>query len=299
MRILKTFAALGAIVLALALAACTSATSPATSTVSFNLTDAPVDASKISNVYVSFGALAINESATAADTATSWITVPIDSTKRYDLLALSGGANALLGNVPLTAGTQVNQIRFTNPTVSIVETANPGVELPCTLNSASLKIVNAFSVPLTGSLSLTVDFDVGKSLVYTQGTGYKMKPVLRAVIDNEAGKILGTFAATTNPSHSYAVYVYKSGTYTDAETLPNADGAYFANAITSAIPKAVSTGGFGYTLAFLEAGTYDLAIYDTTAASVVSAPTSVSPTPTYTGVTVLSSKDTTENISLP
>ncbi|MDA8410005.1 MAG: hypothetical protein M0001_06395 [Treponema sp.] len=65
------------------------------------------------------------------------------------------------------------------------------------------------------------------------------------------------------------------------------------------LPCTLNSGGFGYTPAFLEAGTYDLAIYDTTAASVVSAPTSFSPTPIYTGVTVLSAKDTTENISLP
>jgi len=295
MRMLKIFAALGAI--ALVFAGCTSATSGATSTVSFNLTDAPVDTSTISNVYVSFGGLSINESAAALDGASSWITVPIDSTQRYDLLALSGGLSSLLGNVPLTAGIQVNQIRFTDPTVSIVETGST-TELPLTLPSNSLKIVNSFSVPLTGSLSLTVDFNVGKSLVYTQGVGYIMKPVLRAIVDNAAGKILGSFAATTNSTDSYSVYAYASGSYTDAEAS-GSSGSYFPNSITSAVPKSVSTGGYAYTLAFLEAGSYDLVVYDTTAGAVVSSPTSASPTPTYTGVVVMSAKETTEPISLP
>jgi len=297
MRILKILAAVAAV--SLALAGCTSATSGATSTVSFNLTDAPVAASTISHVYVTFGGLSINESATAADSASSWITVPIDSTQRYDLLALSGGVSALLGNVPLTAGTQINQIRFTDPTVSIVETANPTTELTCTVNSSSLKIVNSFAVPLTGTLSLTVDFNVGKSLVYATGTGYKMLPVLRAVVDNEAGKILGSFVATTNASDSYAIYAYTAGTYTDAEATATAGGTSFTNAITSAAVKSDGAGGYTYTLAFLEAGTYDLVVVDTTAATVVSSPTSASPTPTYTGVIVQSAKETTENISLP
>ncbi len=297
MRILKIFAALAAI--SLALAACTNATSGATSTVSFNLTDAPVAASTISHVYVSFGGLSINESATAADSDPSWVTVPIDSTQRYDLLALNDGVSALLGNVPLTAGTQINQIRFTDPTVTIAEAATPTTEVACTVNSNSLKIVNAFAIPLTGTLSLTVDFDVGKSLVYAAGTGYKMLPVLRAVVDNEAGKILGSFAATTNPSDSYAVYAYASGTYADTEAIATSDGTTFAHAITSAAVKSDGAGGYKYTLAFLEAGTYDLVVVDTTAGAVVSSPTSASPTPTYTGVVVQSAKETTENISLP
>jgi hypothetical protein len=248
---------------------------------------------------VTFGGLSINESATAADSDSTWMTVPIDSTLRYDLLALSDGVSALLGHVPLTAGTQINQIRFTDPTISIVETADAATELPCAVNSNSLKIVNAFAIPLTGTLSLTVDFDVGKSLVYAAGTGYKMLPVLRAVVDNEAGKILGSFAAATNPADSYAVYAYASGTYADTEATAIASGTTFTNAITSAAVKSDGAIGYMYTLAFLEAGTYDLVVVDTTAGTVVSSPTSASPTPTFTGIVVQSAKETTENISLP
>ncbi len=289
---MKTMKVVGTLVLAALLTA--GCTSPGTTSVTFSLTDAPVDTSQIAHIYAQFGGLSINESASASAPESSWISVPIDTTKVYDLLALSGGLSDLLGTVPLDAGTQINQIRFTSPLLTVVETADPTTELPCTLNSSSLKIVKAFAIPLTGSLGLTVDFDARKSLV-TSATGYKMTPVLRAVVDNEAGKILGSFATAgvTNPaSDSYMVYAYKTGTYTSAEALPNAEGTYFANAITAALPKSDGVGGYTYTLAFLEAGTYDLVVFDTTAATVADATS-------YVGVSVLSAKETTLDINLP
>jgi len=236
-----------------------------TTNVVFNLTDAPVDSVDIQSVFVKFGGLEINESGTASESDSSWVSVPIDATQEYDLLSLTGGTAALLGNVSLTAGTQVNQIRFLEPTVEVVETANPDIRKPCTLPSQSLKIVNAFDVPLTGTLTLTVDFDVRKSLIVTGGSGsgqgstYRMKPVLRAVVDNEAGQISGSIP------EGYAVYAYKDGTYLDTEATADADGVVFGNSVTSA--KAVEgegdeAGTWHYTLAFLEAGTYDLIVVD-------------------------------------
>ena len=203
----------------------------------FNLTDAPVDSANIKSVFVKFGGLKINMSGTALESSGSWIDIPIDGTKEYDLLSLTGGATALLGNVELTAGTQVNQIRFLDPTIEIVEAANPATRLPCTLaSSTGLKIVNAFDVPLTGTLTLTVDFDVRKSLIVTGGSGqggqgtsptYRMKPVLRAVVSNEAGQISGSI-----PS-GYAVYAYKDGTYNSSEaTAADNDSVAFSNSIT-------------------------------------------------------------------
>ena len=286
--------AIAALVALFLVAGCTQ---PSTTTVSFNLTDAPVDSSNIAHIYVQFGGLSLNESGTAADSSSSWIPVDIDSTKVYDLLSLTDGTSSLLGNVPLEAGTQINQIRFTDPVVKVVETGS-STELDCTLNSNSLKIVKAFSIPLTGTLALTVDFDARKSLVYASGVGYKMTPVLRAVVDNEAGKIVGAFSAAaitvpnTSATDSYMVYAYQSGTYDSAtETAPDANGTYFADAITGAVPKSDGSGGYTYTLAFLEAGTYDLVVWDSTTATVAD-------DSTYVGVSVQSAKDTTEDIAL-
>lgn len=272
------------------LGACTDPGSSA-ATLSLNLTDAPVASSAISHVYVSFGGLAVNESTSANAPESSWITVPLDPATRYDLLSLSDGVSALLGNVSLTGGVQINQIRFTDPLVKVVETADPTTELDCSLNSNSLKIVNAFALPLTGTLSLTVDFDVRKSLVYA--TGYKMTPVLRAVVDNEAGKIEGSYSSAVSApaAGDCIIFAYKTGTYADSETVADpTTGATFQNAITSAAPRSDGAGGYLYTLAFLEAGSYDLVVYDSAAAAVADKTS-------YTGVLVESAKKTTEDIS--
>ena len=261
----------------------------------FNLTDAPVDSADIQSVFVKFGGLEINESGSASESDSSWISVPIDATQEYDLLSLTGGTAALLGNVSLTAGTQVNQIRFLDPTIEVVETADPATRIACTLASATgLKIVNAFDVPLTGTLTLTVDFDVRKSLIVTggsgqggQGTTYRMKPVLRAVVDNEAGRINGSVP------EGYAVYAYKDGTYLDTEATADLDGVVFGNSVTSA--KAVegegdAVGTWHYTLAFLEAGTYDLVVVD------LNAEPDVVDSTTYADVVVTSGDATTQDI---
>ncbi len=263
----------------------------------FNLTDAPVDSADIQSVFVKFGGLQINES--SGDGEGSWIDVPIDTELEYDLLSLTGGTAALLGNVSLTAGTQVNQIRFLEPTIEVVETAYPTDRLDCSLASATgLKIVNAFDVPLTGTLTLTVDFDVRKSLIVTGGNGqggqgtdatYRMKPVLRAVVDNEAGQISGSIP------EGYAVYAYTDGTYPDPDTESTADvdGVVFGNSVTSA--KAVegegdAAGTWHYKLAFLEAGTYDLVVVD------LNADPDVVDSITYVDVDVTSGDTTIQDI---
>jgi hypothetical protein len=276
---------LGLCLAVIALAGC-SPDATQSATVSFNLTDAPVDSQNVQSVFVKFGSLKINESGTAAETDSTWIDVPIDATKEYDLLSLSSGVTALLGNVSLTAGTQVNQIRFLNPTIEVVEVSAPATRLPCALaSSTGLKIVNAFQVPLTGSLTLTVDFDVRKSLVYTGG-GYKIKPVLRAVVEGEAGNIAGALAS------GYVIYAYKTGSYAASEaTADPVTGVVFGNSVTSAKPFLdATTSTYRYRLAFLEAGTYDLIVVNLTSASVNSS--------TYLGEVVASGKTTALDISV-
>ncbi|MFA6504531.1 MAG: DUF4382 domain-containing protein [Treponemataceae bacterium] len=275
-----------AIIGAIGLAACTSATTGET-TVQFSLTDAPVASASVKEVYVTFSALDINNSTSAGDTGSGWTSIPIDTTKEYELLSLSNGLSAALGSVPLSGGTQINQIRFAVSKIELVETAD-AVGAPrhaVTLSSSTgLKIVNAFDIPLSGSVTLVADFDVRKSLVNT-GTGYKMKPVLRAVVENEAGEIHGTAPV------GYLVFAYTSSVGTDislsfTDPANDAESAAYDGAYTSATVKADGT----YTLAFLEAGTYDLVLVkadDGTVGQVAN------------DVLVESAKNTVQNIALP
>lgn len=181
------------------------------------------------------------------DTDGSWSVLTIDPVVTLNLLDLQNGLAEELGALVITGGTQINQIRLGIDAVEIMEGT---VAKTATMPSATgLKIVNAFQIPLSGAITITIDFDVRKSIV-SNASGYLVKPVLRAVIDNEAGKITGTV-----PAGVTTVYAYKNDTYVDTEETIANDELFFTGAYTSA---SVATDSLTYTLAFLEAATYDL-----------------------------------------
>jgi hypothetical protein len=274
-----------AVIGAMVLAACSSGGSDAT--VQFDITDAPVASDAVKEVYVTFSSLEINDSTSAGDGGSGWTSVPIDATREYELLSLTNGLSAALGSIEMTGGTRINQIRFGISNLELVTDADAatGVRTPITLaSSTGLKIVNAFDIPLSGNVTVVADFDVRKSLVDT-GTGYKMKPVLRAVVEGEAGEIHGTAPA------GYLVFAYESVlgsdidlTFTDPAN--DADSAVYDDAYTSAAVVADGT----YTLAFMDSGSYDLVLVkatDSTVGQVVN------------DVIVESAKGTVQNIALP
>lgn len=239
--------------MAIALAA--SCSEPGDVSVGFALTDAPIDESVVTAVNVTVSSVSVNESADGAiaDGDGSWKTVAIDPAVTVNLLDLQNGLAEELGALVITGGTQINQIRLGVDAVEIMEGA---VARTATMPSATgLKIVNAFQIPLSGAVTITIDFDVRKSIVSNAG-GYLVKPVLRAVIDNEAGKITGSV-----PAGVTTVYAYEDDSYTTGEAVANADGLKYTSAYTSAT---VITAGSTYTLAFLDAGTYDLYGVDAT-----------------------------------
>lgn len=216
--------------------------------ISFALTDAPVDSSTISAVTITVSEVSVNESADGniSDTHGSWIDLPLSPPVVVDLLDLQNGVAEALGTLPIAGGTQINQIRLTVD--SVVVTDN-GTEITATIPSATgLKIVNSFQVPLSGNVSVTIDFDVRKSLVKNAG-GYMLKLAIRAVVDNEAGKITGTAPAGS------IIYAYAGDSWNQTtETTANADGLKFTGAYSSALTADAGT----FTLAFMDAGVYTL-----------------------------------------
>ncbi|GAB1483404.1 hypothetical protein MASR2M78_22200 [Treponema sp.] len=280
--ILSALAFVAATIVATTFVACS--ISDDTATVYFALTDAPVTSGDIEEVYVQFSSVRVHESTSAGELSSGWISVPVDSSHEYELLSLSNGLSEALGSIQMKGGTRINQIRFAISKLELVE----GDDLPgdarhtVSLASATgLKIVNAFDIPLSGEIKIVVDFDVHKSLVNT-GTSYKMKPVLRAIVDNEAGEIHGSAPV------GYMVYAYKSGSdfaVTLSDPANDADAPDYDDAYTSARVREEGN----YTLAFMDAGAYDLvlvAIVDGSVAQVVN------------DVVVESAKGTLQNISI-
>ena len=256
-------------------------------TVQFDITDAPVASDSVKEVYVAFSSLDINESTSAGDDGSGWTSIPIDESREYELLSLTNGLSEALGSIELKGGTRINQIRFGISKIELVESddaaGDPRHAVELSANSG-LKIVNAFDVPLSGNATVVADFDVRKSLTFT-GTGYKMKPVLRAVVEKEAGEIRGTAPV------GYLVFAYRSTDATDI-TLPfadpanDADSPEYDDAYTSA---AVRSDG-QYTLAFMDAGSYDLVLVEIADGSADQV---------ANDVVVESAKGTVQNISLP
>ncbi|GAB4223939.1 MAG: hypothetical protein Kow009_15720 [Spirochaetales bacterium] len=236
-------------------------TSDDTSLLAFKLTDAP-DTSGITNVVVTISQIKVNESADAADgQGGSWKILELNPAKEVDLLTLANGVTENLGELEIAGGTQINQIRFVvdSAKVSLDDGAN---YTTLTVPSNSVKIVNAFQVPLSGSISIVLDFDVSSSIVKTGNGQYILKPAIRSIVENEAGWITGTAPAGAT------VYAYKDGDYVDGTepvTSSDRDGdgtpdPAFPNAYTSTVVKSDGT----FKLAFLEAGTYDLVMVQET-----------------------------------
>jgi len=238
----------------LALGACNTNGDDSTATVAFSLTDAP-DTSGLTNVVVTVSQIKVNESADAADgTGGSWKVLNLPAPKEYDLLALANGVTAAVGELEISGGTRINQIRFKVDSAK-VSLDDGATYTALTVPSESVKIVNSFAVPLSGNIGITLDFDVRKSIVKTGAGAYKLKPAIRSIVEGAAGSISGTA-----PAGAF-VYLYTNGVYVEGTEPLAADVATdtpaFPNAYTSAVADP-TTGAFK--LSFIDPDTYDIVV---------------------------------------
>ena len=230
-----------------------------TGSVTLNITDAPVDASNIKNVYITITGIGYHE-----EKPEEWTNIDFKSSKKFDLLSLTNGTTAMLGEFTLPAG-KITQLRFyldaketgestpSNPGCYIVLTDDSEYDLFVPSGGSSgYKAVGSFDVPVNGEVTLTADFDIRKSLKLT-GSTYNLQPTIRLIADNEAGEITGI--VTYAGDYSLVVFAYENGEYSSSEAIADSNGDDFINAATSG---AVDPIDGSYLLPFLAAGTYDL-----------------------------------------
>lgn len=188
--------------------------------------------------------------------------------KTIDLLDLQGGLRDLLLNGEELPAVDYNQIRLIvqaeNDNVMdsyiVVNGAQHELRIPSG-NQTGLKLLHNFEVEEGGSTDFTIDFDLRKSVVFSPGQGYMLKPVLRLVETPSAGKISGTVAASVftgqtcsgDPLVGYAVYLYQGSGVT-----PNDLGSP-TSPVTTAKVTLNENSLYVYTLAFLEPGAYTIA----------------------------------------
>jgi hypothetical protein len=157
-----------------------------TGTLKLYLSDAPLDAENVTGVYIT-----INEIQYHLDD--QWITCEEFAGKQtYDLLELTGGNVALLGEFTLPAG-NYTQIRFM---LDIPENgahpANPGCYIEFADDSTEplfvpsggqtgYKAIGHFEVTPNGTAVVTADFDVRKAVVVA-GSSYILKPTIKLIV---------------------------------------------------------------------------------------------------------------------
>ena len=134
--------------------------------------------------------------------------------------------------------------------------------VPSSANNG-LKLVGGFTVPANGSLNLTADFDLRKSITAPPGLDpdIKMRPTIRLVNNNEVGTLTGevhpdlAMAADCDPW----VYVFDVGTEPNGIVDGDEDeNDPVATAMVKGQPEDAPV-EYHYTIGFLLAGDYDVA----------------------------------------
>lgn len=233
-----------------------------TGTVRLNVTDAPTDADNIEGVYITFNRVEFKQNGEWQEF--EGLTEP----KTINLLALTEGKTELLGDFQIGAG-EYSDVRFyLDAAENGGDAANAGTYIafadgttePLYVPSGTqsgYKANGEFTVPINGTVNLTADFDLRKSVVKAGNSDkWILKPVIRLVVAEQAGSISGTIEGIEEET-TYLVYAYANGTFAEDEaSIPAAGEAQFPKAVSSTRLNADGT----FTLAFLAPGTYDLVV---------------------------------------
>ncbi len=138
------------------------------------LTDAPPELN-ITEALVTISEVTVHQAGTN-DTNGSWITI-VNETQTFDLIQLQN-ATDVLGGMTLAAGwyTQI-RLYVENAIVTI-----DGVQYDLKIPSKNIKLITPFLVQDNQTLTLTLDFDVQKSIHQAGNSGkYIMRPTIKVI----------------------------------------------------------------------------------------------------------------------
>ncbi|TCW81167.1 hypothetical protein C5O80_23670 [Burkholderia sp. SRS-46] len=200
-------------VLSLALVGCGGGdgggSSTQTGTLHVAMTDAP--ACGFDHVFVTVSQVRVNMNANAGDNDGGWSTVTLPTPQRIDLLSLTNGALADLGQTALPAG-QYQQVRLVlaqNQGNTLANSIVPtgGTEQPLATPSATqsgYKIITPFTVQPNTLVDLVLDFNACKSIVQRGNGTFALKPVVTATPTVVSGAISGYVALAEAGATVYA-----------------------------------------------------------------------------------------------
>ncbi|WP_322074838.1 DUF4382 domain-containing protein [Burkholderia cepacia] len=180
-----------------------------TGTLHVAMTDAP--SCGFDHVYITVSQVRVNANANAADNDAGWSTVSLATPQKIDLLSLTNGVLADLGQTALPAG-QYQQVRLVlaqnqgnNLANSVVPTggAEQALATPSATQSG-YKIIHPFTVQPNTLVDLVLDFNACKSIVQRGNGSYALKPVVTAVPTVVSGAISGYVASAEAGATVYA-----------------------------------------------------------------------------------------------
>ncbi len=124
------------------------------------------------------------------DDDSGWYTIDVDTTY-VDLLTLTNGNSATLADSTLPSGyyTQIRLILGDGNNV-VVDGVAYDLEVPSGSNTG-LKLNHPFTIDAGAIYAVTLDFDADKSIHMTGNGQYKMKPVIRVIVDQTSGSLEG------------------------------------------------------------------------------------------------------------
>ncbi|WP_321929133.1 DUF4382 domain-containing protein [Burkholderia cenocepacia] len=180
-----------------------------TGTLHVAMTDAP--SCGFDHVYITVSQVRVNANANAADNDGGWSTVSLATPQKIDLLSLTNGVLADLGQTALPAG-QYQQVRLVlaqNQGNTLANSVVPtgGTEQALATPSATqsgYKIIQPFTVQPNTLVDLVLDFNACKSIVQRGNGSYALKPVVTAIPTVVSGAISGYVASAEAGATVYA-----------------------------------------------------------------------------------------------
>lgn len=232
---------------------------------SLSITDAPIDDAL--EVWIQFDGVALKPASSEEE-----ITLTFTQPMNINLLALQGSNSVqMLVNQTLPTGTydwlrlKVTAVNdgILDSYIKLKDNSVHELDIPSGSESG-LKIIGGLEVIANTPKSMTIDFDLRKSIVMTGTANFKLQPVLTLVDDSITNSISGTVemsaltgpdCSDTDPSTGNAVYLYK-----DLIVTPDDVGSFGIEPVTSALVTLNNTTGIHeYSFGYIPLGKYTIA----------------------------------------
>ena len=192
------------------------------------------------------------------------VTITFPEPKSIDLMAQSGTASAVLFDEPIPPGSY-GQIRLmviadgsaNNSYIDFADGSRMGLRVPSG-SETGLKLVSGFTVPSSGVVDYTIDFDLRKAITCPPGQAPAciLKPVEHLVNNTSVGNIQGQITSALPSGCTPGVYLY--GAIVGKLEDMNSTSTDSNQPLASKAPTPTSAPPYYYQFTFLPPGTYTL-----------------------------------------